>query len=181
MRHERSEAYIARDEARLATTQADELEDDWWEIFHKVKSGRTTEKYSSSEKRFCGGGGAGEIEQASEQASKQARKHASKQASTQASKQARMQASKQASQQASKRASKHSSKHFWEGWGREEVSETCVVARYIEKEWEDRLIEARKVASGKWDVAEAMSEVRWPTIGTLPRFRQLILQDNNEK
>ena len=37
-RHERSPPYVAREEARLATTQADDFEKEWWDFFRKVQS-----------------------------------------------------------------------------------------------------------------------------------------------
>ena len=40
---------MAREEARLATTQADDFEKEWWDFFRKVQSGKTTDAYSSSE------------------------------------------------------------------------------------------------------------------------------------
>ena len=49
-RHERSEAYVAREQARLASTQADDFEQEWWDYFYKVKAGEIrAAAYSSSE------------------------------------------------------------------------------------------------------------------------------------
>ena len=47
VRHERSEPYRAREEAHLATTQAEDFEKQWWAFYHAWRAGRTTEEYSS--------------------------------------------------------------------------------------------------------------------------------------
>ena len=47
VRHERSEPYLARQEAHLATTQAEDFKKQWWDFYHAWRAGRTTEEYSS--------------------------------------------------------------------------------------------------------------------------------------
>ena len=54
VRHERSQPYLAREEARLATTQADDYEQMWWDFYHKIRSGESKEEYSCVEgERWC--------------------------------------------------------------------------------------------------------------------------------